>query len=134
VIHLDTTCAVDLLREARKGENGAATRFLSSVQSETVVIGLFVQSELFLGAELSQRADKAKEELRRLWPRFRIAYPDQRFPEVYGALSSTLRRQGQMVGIMDVLIATLALVDGAPVVTRNVKDFARIPNLRVLPY
>jgi predicted nucleic acid-binding protein len=39
-----------------------------------------------------------------------------------------------MVGIMDVLIATLALVDGAPVVTRNVKDFARIPNLKVLPY
>jgi predicted nucleic acid-binding protein len=35
---------------------------------------------------------------------------------------------------MDVLIATTALLDDAPLVTRNVKDFARVPGLRVLPY
>jgi tRNA(fMet)-specific endonuclease VapC len=134
VIHLDTTCAVDLLREARKGEDGAATRFVSSFKSERITIGIFVHCELYLGAELSQWIDKGKEELGRLWPRFRIAYPDQPFPEAYGALASVLRRSGQMIGIMDVLIATLALVEGAPLVTRNIRHFERIPNLKILPY
>jgi tRNA(fMet)-specific endonuclease VapC len=134
VIHLDTTCAVDLLREARKGEDGAATRFLSSFKSERITIGIFVYCELHVGAELSQRTDRGKEELRRLWPRFRIAYPDERFPEAYGRIASILRQSGQMVGIMDVLIATLALVEGAPLVTRNIRHFERVPDLKVLPY
>lgn len=32
------------------------------------------------------------------------------------------------------LIATAAVLDDAPLVTRNVKDFIRIPGLRVLQY
>lgn len=35
---------------------------------------------------------------------------------------------------MDLLIATSALLDEAPIVTRNVKDFSQVPGLRVLGY
>jgi predicted nucleic acid-binding protein len=35
---------------------------------------------------------------------------------------------------MDLLIATAALLDDAPIVTKNVKDFSRVPGLRVLGY
>jgi predicted nucleic acid-binding protein len=35
---------------------------------------------------------------------------------------------------MDLLIATAALIDDAPLVTRNVKDFSRVPGLRVVGY
>ena len=35
---------------------------------------------------------------------------------------------------MDLLIATAALVDDAPIITRNVRDFSRIPGLRVVGY
>ena len=35
---------------------------------------------------------------------------------------------------MDLLIATAATLDDAPLVTRNVKDFSRVPGLRVLRY
>jgi predicted nucleic acid-binding protein len=35
---------------------------------------------------------------------------------------------------MDLLIATAATLDDAPLVTRNVKDFSRVPGVRVLRY
>jgi predicted nucleic acid-binding protein len=35
---------------------------------------------------------------------------------------------------MDLLIATTATLDDAPLVTPNVKDFSRVPGLRVLGY
>jgi predicted nucleic acid-binding protein len=35
---------------------------------------------------------------------------------------------------MDLLIATAAVVDGAPLVTRNATDFGRIMGLEVLTY
>jgi predicted nucleic acid-binding protein len=35
---------------------------------------------------------------------------------------------------MDLLIAAAAIVDDAPLVTRNVKDFSKVPGLRVLEY
>jgi predicted nucleic acid-binding protein len=45
-----------------------------------------------------------------------------------------MERTGQRIGAMDLLIATAALVDAAPVVTRNrnVQDFSRIPGLEVV--
>ena len=35
---------------------------------------------------------------------------------------------------MDMLIGTAALVDDAPLVTRNARDFERLPGLRVVTY
>jgi predicted nucleic acid-binding protein len=35
---------------------------------------------------------------------------------------------------MDLLIATAAILDDAALLTRNVKDFSRVPGLRVLRY
>jgi predicted nucleic acid-binding protein len=35
---------------------------------------------------------------------------------------------------MDLLIIIAAVLDDAPLVTRNLKDFSRVPGLRVLSY
>jgi predicted nucleic acid-binding protein len=35
---------------------------------------------------------------------------------------------------MDLLIATAAMLEDAPLVTRNVDDFSKVPGLRVLSY
>jgi predicted nucleic acid-binding protein len=36
--------------------------------------------------------------------------------------------------LVDLLIATAATLDDAPLVTRNVEDFARVPGLRLIDY
>lgn len=61
-------------------------------------------------------------------------YPDEGFPSVYGSLLASQERIHGRISTMDLLIATSALVAGAPLVTRNAKDFSRVPGLDVLTY
>ena len=63
-----------------------------------------------------------------------VGYPDARFAALYGRVLASVQRSGGRVAAMDLLIATAALVEDAPLITRNVKDFSRIPGLRVLRY
>ncbi len=48
-----------------------------------------------------------------------------------GQLRAVLERQGQPIGAYDLLIAGVALANKLTVVTRNVREFARVPNLKV---
>lgn len=93
-----------------------------------------VVAELRAGAELSRRPLREHEELDRLLSGLLVTYPDDRFPTLYGRLLAAIHRSRRSVATMDLLIATAALLDDAPLVTRNVKDFSRVPGLRVLPY
>ncbi len=63
-----------------------------------------------------------------------MAYPDPRFAAVYGRLLAELSRRGETVPAMDLLIATAAAVEDAPLVTRNQSDLARVPGLRLISY
>jgi predicted nucleic acid-binding protein len=56
------------------------------------------------------------------------------FAPRYAREAAALQRSGSKIPTLDLLIATAALLDDAPLVTRNVKDFSRVPGLRVLSY
>jgi tRNA(fMet)-specific endonuclease VapC len=49
----------------------------------------------------------------------------------YGKLRTHLEKQGTTIGSLDMLIAAHALSIGCTLVTNNVKEFVRIPNLKV---
>lgn len=53
---------------------------------------------------------------------------------MYARLLAATARRGPPVAAMDLLIGTAAILDDAPLVTRNVKGFSRVPGLRVLKY
>ena len=50
---------------------------------------------------------------------------------VYGKLRTTLEKRGQSIGAMDLLIAAHALALNVRLVTHNVREFSRVPGLRV---
>ncbi|MCR4373543.1 MAG: type II toxin-antitoxin system VapC family toxin [Acidobacteria bacterium] len=103
-------------------------------ESEVLCVSVHVVCELRAGAELARKALAEQEEVDRLLSGLLVAYPDDRFPVMYGRLFAATHRTGRSVASMDLLIGTAALLDDAALVTRNVKDFSRIPGLRVLSY
>ena len=59
-----------------------------------------------------------------------IAEFDRAAVAAYGPLAK-LERKGMVVGALDLLIAAHAISLGARVVTNNLREFQRIPGLRV---
>ena len=135
MIHLDTSFLVDLEREIVRERPGPALDFLEGLDDhEVLAVSIHVVCELRLGAEMGRRAMAAHEQLDRLLSGLLGCYPDDRFPALFARVAASAARGSGSVGSLDLLIATAALLDDAPLVTRNVKDFSRVPGLRVLRY
>lgn len=49
----------------------------------------------------------------------------------YGEIRSCLQAQGRPIGPLDMLIAGHARVEGMTLVTNNVREFERVPNLKI---
>jgi len=135
VIHLDTSFLIDLLRETSRERPGGALDLVESFDdNEVLAVSVHVVCELRAGAELSRRPLEEHEALDRLLGGLLITYPDVQFASTYGRLLGSIQRGRHKVSSMDLLIATAALLDNAPLATRNVKDFSRVPGLRILGY
>jgi predicted nucleic acid-binding protein len=135
VIHLDSSLLIDLLRETARERPGPAFDVMESLDDDEVLaVSVHVACELRVGAELAKRPIRENEVVDELLAGLIVAYPDQRFAPMYGRLLSSIQKSGRSVSSMDLLIATSALVDDAPLITRNIRDFSRIPGLRVIGY
>jgi len=135
VIHFDSSFLIDLLRGDAKGRPGGALDFIEALDDDQVVgVSVHVVCELRVGAELSKRALAEHEAVDRVLGNIRVSYPDERFAPMFGRLAVATERGGHPIGAMDLLIATAAILEDAALVTRNLKDFSRIPGLRILKY
>ncbi len=55
--------------------------------------------------------------------------------KMFGEILSTLEKKGQTIPDRDILIGAISLSKGEEtIITRNGKDFARIPGLKVITY
>jgi predicted nucleic acid-binding protein len=129
----DTDFVIDLLREQRRGGVGPAHRKLEQLGEAPVRLSVFVLCELEAGAARYHDPEEVQR-VRRLCQQFEIVYPDERFAPQYGETLAALKQQKLTVATMDLLIGTLALVEHDTLVTRNVRHFEKIPQLRIEKY
>lgn len=134
ILHLDTSFVVDLLREAARERKGPASAFLQQHFEDELRISLFVACELWLGVERSDRGVQERRRVDELMTVVPVALPGATLPPVYGRTLAGLQRRGEVIATMDLLIASSALVEGAPLVTRNASHFERVPDLKLLSY
>jgi len=135
VIHLDTTFLVDFLREQRRDRFGPASTFLEGLPEDDMLgVSVHVVCELMAGVQAAGAPAGEVDRISRLCDALVICYPDERFAAEYGRLLSGIRASGTSIDTMDLLIATAAVLDRAPLVTRNARHFSNVPGLVVESY
>ena len=132
--HLDSSFVIDLLREQARRQPGPASRWLEQADGAEVGVSLFVQCELEAGAAAADHPARARERIRALVSAIAVVGPSEGFAARYGATLAAIHGAGKGIGTMDLLIATVALEDNAPLLTANERHFAVVPDLDLLTY
>ena len=97
-------------------------------------MSVFVRAELLVGAELNPDPLQERRRLIAVIGKLPVVLPDERLADTYAGVHASVRRQGTPLDTMDLLIACVALNEGAPLLTANQSHFSRIHGLRVLRY
>jgi tRNA(fMet)-specific endonuclease VapC len=135
VIQFDSSFLIDLHDELALQRPAAAFDLIESLDAgQLLAVSVHVVAELRTGPELDRQPLRSHEALDRLLAGFLVIYPDKRFAHTYARLWAATNRKKRVVAAMDLLIATAAIVDDAALVTNNVKDFSRVPGLRIMRY
>jgi len=96
-----------------------------------VCISSIVYAELRFGCEGSQKRDASLEKLSSFLGPIEIFDFDVSAAEVFGRLRQDLKKNGQLIGPFDTLIAAHALSLGCVLVTNNRAEFDRVEGLAV---
>jgi tRNA(fMet)-specific endonuclease VapC len=125
---VETSALVDLEREGRRGA-GPVVRFLSAHRDALLYVTPTIAGEMASGSSLSDRAR---------WDAFMAGFVVLPITAdacwEYGRAYRYLRDNGQLVGANDLWIAATAIAHDLPLLTRNEREFRRVPGLRVVGY
>ena len=124
---LDTNICIYLIK--RKPPE-VLQRFLQ-LSPGSVFISSVTTSELYYGAQKSQRVQTNLEALNHFLLSFRIVDYDESASFLYGELRADLEKRGQPIVPLDMMIAAHALSLDVPLVTNNTKEFERIKGLKL---
>jgi len=126
---LETTFLIDLERELLSSEIGPTQAFLERHSASTLSVTFTIAGEMAAGMPADSRMR---------WEEF--LQPFEVLPCTsdvcweYGQAFRYLKANGLPVGANDLWIGATALAFDRPVVTRNPREFGRIPRLTVLNY
>lgn len=124
---LDTNTCIQLI----KHHPPEFWRKLSAIPIGQIGLSSCVLAELWYGIEQSARPTENKAALDDFLDYVEVLdWPAEAAP-VYGQLRAALKRQGTPIGAMDLMIAAHALALDAMLVTDNLREFQRVPELRV---
>ena len=127
MIMLDTNICIYILK---KHPAHVLKKFL---MFDELFISTIVYSELQYGIELSP--DKVKairfNQLLDFTALLNIKSWDQNAANYYAKIRAELKKSGNIIGNMDMLIAAHALASNATLITNNTKEFGRISELKL---
>ena len=132
MVCLDTTFFADLFRK-----NPAAERKLYELANETenVSTTFMTIAELYYGAYKSKNMIDEMKNVESVLNNFQVLEMNPEGAKKFGELLSLLEKKGETIPDRDILIAAVSLSKGEQIIiTRNAKDFARIPGLKVITY
>jgi predicted nucleic acid-binding protein len=105
---------------------------LNQLAADGVAISIVSMAELYEGVHLASQPEAVRASIQRLQQQFPILGLDAETAEKFGEVRCHLRRVGQLIPDMDLLIASTALRHSLTLCTQNERHFQRIPDLSVL--
>lgn len=125
---LDTDILAALLRKKEE----AMRKFKEMDESgEMCLTTVFNAQELLFGASISENHEENLKVSRELVESLEILAYDKDGMQQSVKVQIHLNRKGERVGMLDEMIAGIVLAKDATFVTRNVKHFSRIPNIKL---
>jgi len=124
---LDTNICIYLIREKPR----AILERFSEYAVGDIGISVITLAELEYGVNKSSKPAKNKDALGQFVAPLEVIAFDRPATAIYGKLRVMLEKKGQSIGAMDLLIAAHALSLNVRLVTHNVREFGRVPGLRI---
>ena len=104
---------------------------LESYNFGEIAISSITVSELYYGVYKSSKQEQNLLSLNNFLSPFNIIEFDIECALAYGKVRAELENKGQIIGYMDMLIASCSLAKNFTLITNNLKEFKRIKGLKV---
>lgn len=109
-------------------------QYIASLLPEQLLLCDIVKAELLFGAYKSQRRQFNLKRLNTLFALIHSLPFDEKAAHHFGEIRTYLEQAGTPIGPYDLLIAATARAHQIPVVTHNVREFSRVPDLQVIDW
>jgi len=125
MILLDTDICIDIIR---RRDVSLVDRFLAE-EGTSLAISAITLADLEYGAANSRNPDRNHLAVSLFASAFEVLSFDSRHTHTYGEIRTYLNKKGIVIGPNDLQIASQALFHSMTLVTRNTREFSRIPGL-----
>ena len=126
---LDTDTCIYLIN--RKPGYEAILHHMDGRQYGEIIISTITLAELRFGIAKSMHQQRNLVQLDLFLARFETAAFEANAATAYGPLRAYLQTQGTPIGPLDTLIAAHALSLDAVLVSNNIREFSRVPDLEL---
>lgn len=126
---LDTSVIVDMLRKRKE-----AIQFITSHKEDAILTSSICEEEILVWVYLSQekfRSERKQEHMELFDSFHEIVEVDREQADIAAEIKAELLKAGNIIDDLDILIAAAAIASHATLITRNIKHFIRISNLKV---
>ncbi len=107
-----------------------AIDLLSSLANEGMAISLITFGEIYEGIYYGRDPQRSEEGFRKFLRGVDVLPLNRTIMQRFARIRGELRRKGQLIGDPDILIAASAIHYDLILLTRNKKDYERIPTLK----
>lgn len=91
-------------------------------------------TELLYGAYNSTKIEENLKKIKPFLKQFTILEFDEKSSEIFAKIKAKLKKDGNIIADMDLMIASICIANNKKLSTNNLKHFERIDNLQIVKW